>query len=91
MAYGKHNYHLYVIRCKQRDELQSHLADCGITTLIHYPVPIHLQKAYSDLHKHRGEFPVAEALADQILSLPIFPELKTEETFYIVDCINTFQ
>ncbi len=91
MAYGKHNYHLYVIRLERRNELQAHLAACGITTLIHFPVPVHLQKAYSDLNKQRGDYPVAETCADQILSLPIFPELKTEETNYIVDCINTFK
>ncbi len=91
MAYGMQNYHLYVIRTARRDDLQNHLAACGITTLIHYPVPIHLQKAYSDLHKQAGDYPIAEICASQILSLPIFPELKSEEAYYLVDCINTFQ
>jgi dTDP-4-amino-4,6-dideoxygalactose transaminase len=91
VEYGKHNYHLYVIRLERRDELQTHLTTCGVTTLIHYPVPVHLQQAYQDLNKQRGAYPVAEACADEILSLPIFPELKTEEACYIVDCVNTFK
>ncbi len=91
MGYGQHNYHLYVVRCQRRDELQQFLTEKGITTLIHYPVPIHLQEAYSDLNKREGDFPVAELIAKQILSLPIFPELNYDEALYVVDCINSFK
>jgi dTDP-4-amino-4,6-dideoxygalactose transaminase len=91
MRYGRHNYHLYVVRCPRRDELQQFLTEKGVSTLIHYPVPIHLQEAYSDLNKHQGDYPVAELLAGQILSLPIFPELTYDEAFYVVDCINSFK
>jgi dTDP-4-amino-4,6-dideoxygalactose transaminase len=91
MAYGTHNYHLYVIRCPRREELQNHLNEKGITTLIHYPVPVHLQEAYRDLHKRAGDFPVTETLAGEILSLPIFPELTYDEARHIVESINSFQ
>jgi dTDP-4-amino-4,6-dideoxygalactose transaminase len=91
MAYAEHNFHLYVIRCKRRETLQSYLNDRGIATLIHYPVPIHLQEAYSDLRKGVGDYQVSELLAGEILSLPIFPELTYDEALYVVDCINSFE
>jgi dTDP-4-amino-4,6-dideoxygalactose transaminase len=90
LGYGLHNYHLYVIRCERRDELQQHLASCGVTTLIHYPVPIHLQEAYSDLNRRVGDFPVTEECAKQVLSLPMFPELSDEEAHYVATCVNSF-
>jgi dTDP-4-amino-4,6-dideoxygalactose transaminase len=91
MAYAQHNFHLYVIRCRKREALQSYLNDKGVVTLIHYPVPIHLQEAYSDLQKTSGDYEVSEMLAQQILSLPIFPELTYDEALYVVDCINSFE
>ncbi|MBI3649856.1 MAG: DegT/DnrJ/EryC1/StrS family aminotransferase [Acidobacteria bacterium] len=91
MAYGTHNYHLYVIRCQRRDALQEHLNQQGITTLIHYPVPIHWQKAYEDLHRGVGAYPRAESCAAQILSLPIFPELTYDEARHVAESINAFQ
>lgn len=91
MGYGTHNYHLYVIRCERRDQLQEHLAERGVTTLIHYPLPIHLQQAYQDLHKREGDYPVAESLARQVLSLPIFPELTYDEARHVIESINSFQ
>jgi dTDP-4-amino-4,6-dideoxygalactose transaminase len=90
MGYGVHNYHLYVIRCSRRDELQSYLAAQGVSTLIHYPIPIHLQQAYRDLGKQEGDFPVSEMSAREILTLPLFPELSDEEARYVADCINRF-
>ncbi len=68
-----HVYHLYVIRVKDRERVLSALKDAGIGALIHYPIPIHLQEAYQDAGYHRGDFPVAEAAADEIVSLPMFP------------------
>ena len=88
---GQHNYHLYVVRCERRDQLQQSLNEKGVTTLIHYPVPIHLQEAYRDLNKREGDYPVTELIARQILSLPIFPELTYDEARYVVDCINSFK
>ena len=76
---SRHVYHLYVIRTKRRDSLQSFLKGRGIETLIHYPVPIHLQEAYQELNYRKGDFPVTEQCAGEILSLPFFPELTEEE------------
>jgi dTDP-4-amino-4,6-dideoxygalactose transaminase len=91
VSYGLHNFHLYVIRCKERESLQRFLNDRGVATLIHYPVPIHLQEAYSDLRKGVGDYRISELLAGEILSLPIFPELTYDEALYIVACINSFE
>jgi dTDP-4-amino-4,6-dideoxygalactose transaminase len=76
-------WHLYVIRIAQRDELRKYLQEQGIGTGIHYPVPIHEQPYYAHLGYRRGEFPVAELFADQVLSLPMFPEMD-EETIQCV-------
>ncbi|MFC5191139.1 DegT/DnrJ/EryC1/StrS family aminotransferase [Algoriphagus aquatilis] len=73
-----HVYHLYVIRTNYRDKLQAFLAEKGIGTLIHYPIPPHLQKAYAHLGFKEGDFPVAEKLAKTSLSLPIWPGIKKE-------------
>jgi len=81
---GSHVYHLYVIRVKDRNDFMKYLFAQGITTLIHYPVPVHLQKAYSMLNYKKGSFPVTEKVCSQILSLPIFPELKEDEMNYII-------
>jgi dTDP-4-amino-4,6-dideoxygalactose transaminase len=90
-AYAGHNYHLYVIRSQRRDTLQNYLLERGIVTLIHYPVPIHLQEAYQDLGKSFGDYPLTEMLAGEILSLPIFPELTNEEALYVIDSVNSFE
>lgn len=91
LEYGFHAYHLYVVRCAKRDELQRHLADAGVSTLIHYPVPFHLQEAYLDLNGKAGDYPVAEACAKEVLSLPIFPELADDEARYVAACVNAFE
>ena len=70
------NWHLFVITTPRRDEMQKHLADAGIETLIHYPIPPHLQKAYAGMGLSRESFPIAERLAQQVLSLPIGPHLS---------------
>ncbi len=85
-----HVYHLFVIETEHRDALQRHLGADGVQTGIHYPVPIHLQPAYVDLGYRRGAFPVAEMLASRILSLPMFPELRSEEIEYVVSSIRRF-
>ncbi len=86
----KHIYHLYVIRVKKRDELQRYLLSRGISTGIHYPVPIHLQKAYEDLGYGIGSFPITEEYAKDILSLPMYPELTREQIETVVREIKFF-
>jgi len=88
--YAKHVYHLYVIRTRRRDELQEWLKSKGIGAGLHYPIPLHLQKAYENLGHKEGDFPVAEECAKQILSLPMFPELTREEIEKVVSEIKTF-
>jgi len=78
-----HVYHLYVVRTPQRDALQAHLREQGIGTAIHYPVPIHLQPFYAESGFRRGQFPVTEQLCDEVLSLPMFPEMTDEQVQFV--------
>jgi dTDP-4-amino-4,6-dideoxygalactose transaminase len=89
-SYSKGNYHLFIIRAQKRDELQKFLAENGIVTGIHYPVPIHLQKAYGYLGLAEGSFPVSEKLAKEILSLPMYPELITGQIEYVCEKVKRF-
>jgi dTDP-4-amino-4,6-dideoxygalactose transaminase len=90
MIYSKHVYHLFVIQTKRRDELQKYLSENGISTGLHYPVPLHLQKCFSNLGYRKGDFPVTEKLADECLSLPLFPHMKDDEIEYVCDKIKHF-
>lgn len=90
VSYGKHVFHLYVIRHPERDKLQAYLQQKDVQTVIHYPVSIHLQEAYKDLGYSHGEFPIAEKAAAEILSLPIFPQLRDEEAESVAYLINNF-
>jgi len=83
-------YHLYVVRVQNRDALQKHLAGAGIGTGIHYPIPLHLQQAYADLGYRKGEFPVCEGAAAEILSLPMFPGLRGEQQERIAQSLLDF-
>lgn len=83
-------WHLYVIRTGRRDALKEHLAGKGVNAGIHYPVPIHLQPAYEDLGHKRGDFPVTEAYADRILSLPLYAELTPEQIEHVSSAISEF-
>ncbi|MCG8571866.1 MAG: DegT/DnrJ/EryC1/StrS family aminotransferase, partial [Spirochaetes bacterium] len=85
--YSKHIYHIYAIRVKERDALMKYLQEAEIGCGIHYPVPIHKQKAYQEYNSLVGKFPVAEQSADEFLSLPMFPELSEEEIVYVVNKI----
>ncbi len=85
-----HVYHLYVIRTKQRDALQSYLTENEIGTLIHYPVPIHLQEAYGSLGYSKGDFPIAEEIAETALSLPIFPGIRREQVEHVCNIVAAF-
>ncbi len=92
MSYAKHVYHLFVIQVlnKKRDELQNFLKENGISTGLHYPVPLHLQPCFSNLGYKKGDFPVSEELTLQGLSLPMYPELKEEQQEYIALKIKEF-
>jgi dTDP-4-amino-4,6-dideoxygalactose transaminase len=83
-------YHLYVVQVDDRESFQRHLANGGIATAIHYPVPLHLQKAYSHLGHKRGDFPVAEEAAARIVSLPMFPQLTYEQQCEIAERIEMY-
>lgn len=87
---GRHVYHQYVVRARMRDELQKYLAERGITTRVYYPLPLHLQHCFSYLGYEKGDLPVSEALADDVLALPMFPELLPEEQERIVNEIADF-
>jgi len=86
----RHVWHLYVVRSRHRDALRAHLMACGIGTQIHYPIPIHKQEAFADLGMRDGDLPVSERAAQEILSLPIFPELTDDEVGYVADAIRSF-
>ncbi len=90
-SYGEHIYHLYVVRSQHRDELQRFLDEKGISTLIHYPLPIHLMEAYSDLGYSPGSFPQAEEHCRQVLSLPLYPEITQQEVEMIAESIVEFR
>lgn len=85
-----HVYHLFVIRTKWRDDLLNFLLANGIGAAIHYPVPIHLHKAYDSLGYKAGDFPMAELLSRQVLSLPIFPEMFHDEILRVVEAVRQF-
>lgn len=88
MPETKHVWHLYVIRTKKRDALQKYLKESGVATGIHYPILIHLQPAFADLGYKKGDFPITEKVSDEILSLPMYPELKEEQIKYVVQRIK---
>jgi dTDP-4-amino-4,6-dideoxygalactose transaminase len=83
-------YHLYIIRIKKRDELQKYLTENGIGTGLHYPIPLHLQKAYKDLGYVEGDFPITEKVASEILSLPMYPQITTDQQEYVATKIKEF-
>ena len=85
-----HVYHLYVVRHPRRDELRAFLRERDIGSLVHYPVPVHLQPAYRDLGRGAGAFPVAEAAAQEVLSLPLYPELREEKVAEVADAVIAF-
>jgi len=83
-------YHLYVVRSKSRDQLRKHLTEAGVGTGIHYPVPLHIQDAYRCLGYQKGDFPISERAAEEILSLPMFPTLQPEQQFRVVSEVANF-
>jgi dTDP-4-amino-4,6-dideoxygalactose transaminase len=85
-----HVYHVFVIRCQQRDALEKYLAEHGVGTVKHYPIPMHLQECYADLGYRRGDFPIAEEISDTIISLPMFYGMTQAQVQYVIDVINQF-
>jgi dTDP-4-amino-4,6-dideoxygalactose transaminase len=83
-------YHLYVVRTEDRDGMAAHLKTAGIGTGIHYPIPLHLQKAYSSRRYKAGDFPVCERISSEIISLPMFPHLTTEQQAEVVAEVARF-
>jgi dTDP-4-amino-4,6-dideoxygalactose transaminase len=86
--YARHVYHVYAIRVQERDEVRRHLAEKEIGCAVHYPIPIHLQEACRNLGYTKGAFPKAENLAEEFLSLPMFPELTEEQIEYVARCVS---
>ncbi|MCD0471052.1 DegT/DnrJ/EryC1/StrS aminotransferase family protein [Flavobacterium sp. JAS] len=87
---SSHVFHLYVIRLEKREKLQKYLNDNGIGTLIHYPIPPHLQKAYAHLGYKKGDFPIAEEIANTSLSLPLWPGMSKDDLLSVTNCIKDF-
>lgn len=91
VSYSSHSFHQYTIKVpKRRNELQKYLKEKGIPGMVYYPMPLHLQEAYRYLEYQKGDFPVAEELSEQVLSLPMHTELTDEELNYIVASIREF-
>lgn len=88
MPWARHVYHVYTLRSEERDALQSALGANGIQSATHYPIPVHMQPAYSDLGYEPGDFPNSERAARQVLSLPIYPELPAEAVEKVAACLT---
>jgi dTDP-4-amino-4,6-dideoxygalactose transaminase len=82
-GFGDHVFHQYTIRVPRRDEVQKRLGELGVTSMVYYPTPIHLQPIYAGLNLHEGDYPVTEKACKEALSLPIFPELTDEQSLYV--------
>lgn len=89
---GSNNiYHQFVVHCDKRDELMNYLSEHDIGTIIHYPIPPHLQKAYEYLGYKKGDLPIAEQYANEVLSLPMYNGMSIEEQNYVIEVINSFK
>jgi dTDP-4-amino-4,6-dideoxygalactose transaminase len=88
--YGRHVYHVYAVRIKNRDRLIALLAEKGIACGIHYPVPVHLQNAYASQFFENNRFPVAERCSREFVSLPMYPELSEDQINYITNLMHQF-
>ncbi len=87
---SKHVWHLFVIRTKDRDDLKKYLEEKEIGALIHYPIPMHLQEAFSSYGYKKGDFPIAELISETVLSLPLYIGMKDEEIDYVIDVLNLY-
>ena len=84
----RHVYHIYAVRTADRDALQKQLQADGVSTGLHYPIPVHLQEAHKDLGHKVGDFPQSEAAANEVLSLPMFPELTSSQVEQVVAAVQ---
>lgn len=87
----EHIYHVFVIRCDKRDELEKYLNDNGIGTVKHYPIPMHEQECYKDLGINHGELPIAEEISRTVLSIPMYYGMTEDEINYVIEAINKFK
>lgn len=87
---NEHVWHIFAIRCKNRDQLEKYLNDRGVGTNKHYPTPMHLQGAYADLHIPEGALPLAETISKEELSIPMYYGMTDEEVSYVIDLLNKF-
>lgn len=87
----EHIYHVFVIRCDRRDELEKYLNENGIGTVKHYPIPMHLQEAYKELGLKQGDLPIAEEISNTVLSIPMYYGMTGEEVEYVINVINKFE
>lgn len=85
-----HVYHLFVVRCRDRDDLAAYLADHGVKTQIHYPIPPHLAECYQEWGYSAGSYPVTEAYADGVLSLPLYNGMQDEEILDVISILNSY-
>ena len=86
-----HIYHVFAIRCNRRDELEEYLKQNGISTVKHYPIPMHLQPCYKELGIREGELPIAEEISKTILSIPMYYGMEEQEVTYVIDTLNAFR
>lgn len=84
-------WHLFAVRCERRDALAAHLAEKGIGTNRHYPIPMHMQECYADLNLSKGSLPIAERISATELSLPMYYGMTQEEIRYVIDAVNSFE
>ena len=89
--FSAHAWHLFVVKCEDRGRMQKHLGKLGVNTLIHYPVPPHLQNAYKYLGFSKNNYPISEKLANQVLSLPLGPHMTNQQVQYVCESINKFK
>jgi dTDP-4-amino-4,6-dideoxygalactose transaminase len=89
-SWSKAVYHLYILRVEGREQLQKHLGEANIGTGIHYPIALHLQDAYASLGYKKGDFPVSEKAAAEILSIPMFPGLGRDQQSQVVERVKDF-
>lgn len=87
----EHVYHVFVIRCDRRDELEAYLQENGIGTVKHYPIPIHMQECYKDLEIKEGSLPIAEEISKTVISLPMYYGMTKEDVDYVIEKINEFK
>ena len=88
MPYARHVYPVFTLRVPERDRFAADLNAAGIATGIHYPVPVHMQPAYSDLGYRQGDFPTAEKAAQEVLSLPLFPEMTAAQISEVAGAVR---